>query len=110
MTRELPTGTPIEFHSYARTMAREVIMSVVFGVTEPQRRAQLSDYMDKLDRLIGSRAMALRYAAAMVSRGRWLPFPALDRVLRGLDRVTQDEIAARRGGSTPIAATAWRSS
>jgi len=96
MTRELPTGTPIRFHSFARTMAREVIMSVVFGVTEAQRRSQLSDSMDELDRLIGSRGMALRYAAAMMSRGRWLPFPALDRVLDDLDRVTHEEIAARR--------------
>lgn len=96
MTRELPTGTPIRFHSYARTMAREVIMSVVFGVTEPQRRAKLSDSMDELDRLIGSKGMGLRYAAAMLSRGRWLPFPALDRVLSDLDRVTYEEMAARR--------------
>lgn len=96
MVRELPTGTPIRFHSYARTMAREVIMSVVFGVTEPQRRSRLAHSMDELDRLIGSRGMALRYAAAMMSRGRWLPFPALDRVLGDLDRVTHEEIAARR--------------
>ncbi len=98
MTGELPIGRPIRFHSYARTMAREVIMSVVFGVTEPRRRAQLSAAMDELDRLIGSRGMALRYAAAMASQGRWLPFPALDRVLADLDRVTHDEIAARRSG------------
>lgn len=96
VTRELPTGRPIRFHSYARTMAREVIMSVVFGVTDSQRRARLSDCMDELDRLIGSKGMALRYAAAMMSRGRWLPFPALDRVLSELDRVTYEEIADRR--------------
>lgn len=40
--------------------------------------------------------MALRYATAMISRGRWLPFPALDRVLADLDQVTYDEMAARR--------------
>ncbi|MCH9729720.1 MAG: cytochrome P450 [Actinomycetia bacterium] len=96
MVRELPTDTPIRFHSYARTMAREVIMSVVFGVTEPQRRSRLAKCMDDLDQLIGSKAMELRYAAAMMSRGRWLPFPALDRVLSDLDRVTHEEIAARR--------------
>lgn len=96
VTGELPTGRPIRFHSYARTMAREVIMSVVFGVTDPLRRARLSDCMDELDRLIGSKGMALRYAAAMMSRGRWLPFPALDRVLSDLDRVTYEEIADRR--------------
>ncbi len=99
MIRELPTGRPIRFHAYARTLAREVIMSVVFGVTDPQRRAQLSEHMDELDRLVGSRGMAARYAAAMVTRGRWLPFPALDRVLSDLDRVTYDEITERRAGT-----------
>jgi cytochrome P450 family 135 len=38
----------------------------------------------------------MRYAASMASRGRWLPFPALDRVVTGLDQVTYDEMAARR--------------
>ena len=40
LVRDLPTGQPISFHSYMRTLAREVIMSVVFGVTEPERRAR----------------------------------------------------------------------
>ena len=96
LMRDLPTGQPISFHSYMRTLAREVIMSVVFGVTEPERRARLAAHLTELDRLIGSRGLALRYAASMASRGRWLPFPALDRVLAGLDQVTYDEIAARR--------------
>jgi cytochrome P450 family 135 len=96
MVRDLPTGRPIQFHAYARTLAREVIMSIVFGVTEAERRARLSHYMTDLDRFIGSRGLAMRYAASMASRGRWLPFPALDRVLTGLDQVTYDEMAARR--------------
>jgi cytochrome P450 len=99
MVRELPEGLPIQFHSYMRTLAREVIMSVVFGVTEPERRARLSEHLTELDRLLGSLGLAMRYAAAMASRGRWLPFPALDRVLTGLDQVTYDEIAARRAAS-----------
>lgn len=96
LVRDLPTGTPIRFHSHMLNLAREVIMSVVFGVTEPERRARLSDHMDDLDRIAGSRGMALRYATSMVSRGRWLPFPALQKVLTGMDEVTYDEIAARR--------------
>jgi cytochrome P450 len=96
LVRDLPTGRPIRFHEHMRTLAREVIMSVVFGVTEPQRRARLTDQLIQLDRLISSRGLALRYAASMACRGRWLPFPALDRTLTGLDRVTFDEIAARR--------------
>src|SRR5262245_57575521 len=96
LVRELPTGRPIRFHTQMRTLAREVIMSVVFGVTEPERRARLSEHLAALERLIASRGLAMRYAASMASRGRWLPFPALDRVLAGLDQVTYDEIAARR--------------
>lgn len=96
MVRDLPAGRPISFHSYMRTLAREVIMTVVFGVTQPERRARLSECLVALDRIAGSRGLALRYAAAMASRGRWLPYPALDRVLNGLDQVTYDEIAARR--------------
>ena len=96
LIRNLPIDTPIRFHSHMLTLAREVIMSVVFGVTEPERRARLADHMNELDRLFGSRGMALRYAASMVSRGRWLPFPTLQKALTGMDRVTYDEIAARR--------------
>ena len=86
LMRDLPTGQPISFHSHMRTLAREVIMSVVFGVTEPERRARLAGHLTELDRLLGSRGLALRYAASMASRGRWLPFPALDRVLAGWTR------------------------
>ncbi len=96
LVHDLPTGQPIRFHSYMRTLAREVIMSVVFGVTQPERRARLAKHLMELDRLHGSRGLALRYAMAMASHGRWLPFPALARVLAGLDQVTYDEIAARR--------------
>ncbi|MBX7433385.1 cytochrome P450 [Mycobacterium sp. Y57] len=99
MVRELPTGRPISFHPHMLKLAREVIMSVVFGVTEPQRRARLTAHLSELDHLIGSPGLALRYAAAMVSRGRWLPFPALDRVLADLDQVTYDEMSARRSAS-----------
>ena len=51
LVRDLPTGQPIRFHAYMRTLAREVIMSVVFGVTEPERRARLADHLIELDRL-----------------------------------------------------------
>jgi cytochrome P450 len=89
--RELPTERPIRFHSHMRNLAREVIMSVVFGVTEPERRARLSEHLDALDRLTASRGLAMRYAASMASRGRWLPFPALDRVLAGLDHLHAED-------------------
>ncbi|MCG7606554.1 MULTISPECIES: cytochrome P450 [Mycobacterium] len=96
LLRDIPTGRPIQFHSYMRTLAREVILSVVFGVTEPARRARLADQLEKLDACVASRGLAMRYAASMASGGRWLPYPALQRILRDLDQVTYDEIAYRR--------------
>lgn len=96
LMRDLPTGQPISFHSYMRTLAREVIMSVVFGVTEPERRARLAAHLTELDRLIGSRGLALRYAASMASRGRWLPFPARS----GLGRVGPGDL--RRDRRPPL--------
>lgn len=99
LVRDLPTDRPIHFHSYMRTLAREVIMSVVFGVTEPQRRARLASQLTTLDDLIASRGLAVRYAASMALGGRWLPYPALDRVLADLDQITYDEMASRRSSS-----------
>ncbi|MYR07371.1 cytochrome P450 [Gordonia sp. SID5947] len=102
MMRDLPTDRPIRFHAHARTLAREVIMSVVFGVTDGERRSRLAHHMTELDRLVGSRGLAVRYAASMAMRGRWLPFPALDRVLSGLDEVTYEEMAVRRASSDDL--------
>ena len=96
LVRDLPTDRPIHLSTHMRTLAQEVIMSVVFGVTEPQRRERLIRQLRKLDELMGSRGLALRYAASMALGGRWLPFPALDRVLADLDQITYDEIASRR--------------
>ncbi|WP_159437524.1 cytochrome P450 [Mycobacterium sp. DBP42] len=96
--RDLPTGRPIQFHSYMRTLAREVILSVVFGVTDPERRSRLVHQLEKLDQCVASRGLALRYAASMASGGRWLPHPALQRILDNLDQVTYEEIAHRRSG------------
>ena len=112
LVRDLPTGQPIRFHSYMRTLAREVIMSVVFGVTEPERRTWPADHLIELDRLSGSRGLARRYAASMASRGRWLSFPALD---PGPDRagpgdLRRDRRSTHRLRAIPSGATAWPSS
>ena len=95
MTRELPTGTPSSFTLRADDGARSDHVSRLPG-SPNQRRAQLSDYAGQTrppDRIEG---MAL--PAAMVSRGRWLPFPTLDRVLRASIESPR-RIAARRAGS-----------
>ncbi len=96
--RTWPIGEPVKFIHLMKDLARDVIMSVVFGVTDPNRRAALEAALIRMDQVIDSPAMMGRYALSLVSRGRWLPFKALDEAIASMDRVVHDEIAARRRG------------
>ena len=94
--RDLPVGEPVRFHSAMRTLARDVIIAVVFGVTESDRHDRLAGLLTRLDERIGSRAFAARYAFSMVAGGRWLPDRDLDELLAGIDAFTYDEMTDRR--------------
>ena len=94
--RTWPIGEPVHFLHLMKDLARDVIMSVVFGVTDAARRDALEAALIRMDDVIDSPGMMGRYGLSMVSRGRWLPFKALDEAIAGMDRVVRDEIAARR--------------
>jgi len=91
-----PVDEPVRFSQLAKNLARDVIMSVVFGVTDPGRRDRLTRALIELDSLIGSRGMMARYMVSMVAGGRWLPFGALDRVNAEIDAIIHEEIECRR--------------
>jgi cytochrome P450 len=99
-----PVGTPVRFTGLMKDLARDVIMSVVFGVTDPERRRALEQAMIRLDRATSSAGMMSRYGLSMVSRGRWLPFPELDAAIDAVDQVVHDEVAFRRAHSRSAAA------
>ena len=94
--RTWPIGEPVRFIRLMKDLARDVIVSVVFGVTDPARRDALETALVGMDNAIDSPAMMGRYALSLVSRGKWLPFKALDEAIAAMDKVVHDEIAARR--------------
>jgi cytochrome P450 family 135 len=93
-------GTPLRFSRLMKDLARDVIISVVFGVTEPTRRAALEAALIELGNAINSAAMMSRYFLSMVANGKWLPFKALDAAITKVDHVVAQELAARRAHPT----------
>jgi hypothetical protein len=91
-----PLAEPVRFTDLSRVLAREVIAAVVFGVTEPARNARLQRALDRLDDALGSIELAGRFAAAILMRGRWAPFPRMDAIHAEIAAVTQQEIDERR--------------
>jgi hypothetical protein len=94
--RDFPTGVPVSFRSLCRTLARDVITETVFGVREPRRAARLADALDRLDGIIESLELTGRFAAAVLRRGRWAPYPRIEAVHADIADVTREEIADRR--------------
>jgi cytochrome P450 len=91
-----PVGEPVAFAELARELAREVIAAVVFGVTAPARNARLQRALDRLDRALTSLELAGRFAAAILMRGRWAPYPTMTAIHAEIAAVTHEEIAERR--------------
>jgi cytochrome P450 len=88
-----PVGEAVSFNALMKDLARDVIMSVVFGITDPDRTQRLETALIDLDKILISRGMMLRYGLSLIARGRWLPFRALDHALAEIDTVIYDEIA-----------------
>jgi len=91
-----PVGEAVSFGALTKDLARDVIMSVVFGVTDPDRTKRLRSALMDFDKLLLSAGMMSRYALSLITRRHWLPFRALDRIIAEIDAVIYDEIAHRR--------------
>ena len=94
--RDFSTGVPVSFRALCRTLARDVIAETVFGVREPRRAARLADALDRLDDVVESLELTGRFAAAVLSRGRWAPYARIEAVHAEIAEVTREEIADRR--------------
>jgi cytochrome P450 family 135 len=93
---EWPLGRPVRFAELARELARDVIATTVFGVTEPTRARRLQRALDDLDRALNSLELAGRFALAILTRGWWPPYPRINAIHAEIAAVTMEEIAARR--------------
>jgi cytochrome P450 len=91
-----PVNEPVRFSELTQDLARDVIAETVFGVTEPARARRLQSALDRLDGMLNSIELAARFAAAVLMRGRWAPYRAMESVHADIAAVTREEITARR--------------
>jgi cytochrome P450 family 135 len=91
-----PRGRPVRFADLMHELARDVIATTVFGVTEPERARRLGAALDRLDRALNSAELAGRFAAAIVMRGWWAPYPRIRAIHEEIAVVAREEIADRR--------------
>jgi cytochrome P450 len=94
--RGFSTGMPVSFRALCRTLARDVIAETVFGVRDPRRAARLAESLDRLDDIVESLELTRRFAAAVLRRGRWAPYPRIEAVHADIAGITREEIADRR--------------
>ena len=93
---EWPLGRPVPFAELTQDLARDVIATTVFGVTEPARAQRLGAALDRLDAALNSLELAGRFAAAIVMRGWWAPYPRIHSIHAEIAAVAREEIAERR--------------
>jgi len=90
-----PSGEAFALHGRMQAVTLEVIMSAVFGVTDPGRRERLRDLLPRL--LSDTSSLALQFRVLWSRRGGGAdPFEQLRALLAQIDEVLLAEIAERR--------------
>ncbi|HSZ70691.1 MAG TPA: cytochrome P450 [Solirubrobacteraceae bacterium] len=88
-------GEELAIHPRMQAITLEVILRAVFGVTDPQRRAQLSERLPAL--LDGTASVGLQLRMLLAPRlTRADPLKEMKRQLVGIDELLFAEIAERR--------------
>jgi cytochrome P450 len=90
-----PREQPFALHPHMQAITLEVIMSAVFGVTDPERRRRLRE---RLPLLLGeTSSLALQFRVLLSRRfTRSEPLARLQGVVREIDELLLGEIAERR--------------
>jgi cytochrome P450 family 135 len=96
-----PTGKPVSFLDIGYQLARDVMISVIFGITDPGRVARMESAMGDWIRSIESRGFLALSGLGLLTGGRALPYPPLKRREVALDKIIIEEIAERRAGRAP---------
>jgi cytochrome P450 len=103
LARDWPVGRPTEALAYAQRVTLEIIMTVIFGVTDDDRldrlRRAVLDLMDEA----GTRRFLLQMVVSHVRNDRYQrPFPRIERHKAAIDAVVREEIAHRRRTSGAV--------
>lgn len=89
-----PVGTPMRMLEAARELSLDVIVRIMFGVTDPAQVARISEPFDELLVLAISEETAVRYAARRLGALRF--WGRLNGLNRRIDEILMPMIAARR--------------
>jgi len=90
-----PEGAELELLPRTRAITLEVILALVFGVSDPARLARLRELLPAL--LDGVSSVSVSFRVLLASRlGRPDPLPAFAALTREVDEVLMEDIAARR--------------
>lgn len=98
--RGWPLGSPVRFAELTHRLARDVIVAAVFGVTEPMRARRLQHALDRLDKALDSLELGVRFAAAIMMRGWWAPYPNMRSIHGEIEAIAREEMSARRCAGT----------
>lgn len=93
-------GSPVRFAELTHSLARDVIVAAVFGVTDSTRATQLQNALDRLDKALNSLELSVRFAAAILMRGWWAPYPHMRSIHDEIEAIARAEIDARRAAGT----------
>jgi cytochrome P450 len=89
-----PAAEPFALHARMQAVTLEVIMSAVFGVTDPGRRERLGELLPRL--LRDTSSVGLQVRVLLSRRGGSDPFDELRALVAQIDDVLLAEIAERR--------------
>ena len=92
-----PLGAELALDTRMRAITLEVILRVVFGVTDPARLERLRELLPRLLEGTASIALSLRVMLAR-RRGRPDPLASFADLSAEIDEVLMEDIAARRNG------------
>jgi cytochrome P450 family 135 len=93
---EWPLGKPVEFSTIGGQLSLDVMMTVIFGVSKPERMQRLERAMLAYCAVTESPSFLGVGILSMALRGRWLPIPQVARTAASVDAVVLEEIAERR--------------
>lgn len=93
---EWPVGSPVSFSQIGGQLALDVMMTVIFGVSEPDRMRRLEHAMAEYNAVTESPSFLGVGVLSTLLTGRWTPIPRVARTAAAVDAIVLEEIAERR--------------
>ena len=91
-----PVGERVEFLTLAKEYVLDVMRTIIFGVSDPDRMRRLDAAMLEYCAAVESNAFLGYGIAGVALRGRWPSYGPVDRAAAAVDAIVLEEIAERR--------------